>query len=222
MTDHSLPSGTVAFLFTDVEGSTRAWQAHGPAMGRAIARHDDLMRAAITAHRGHVFKTVGDAFCAVFPTVPDAVATAIDAQRNIAETTWEEVEPIRVRMAVHVGAAEERDDDYFGPAVNRVARLLSAGHGGQVLLSLPAAELAHDALSPGVVLRDLGEHRLKDLERAERIFQVVAPDLPADFPALATLDARPNNLPLQSTPFIGRGAQVASVRERLAQHGVRL
>src|SRR5215216_5126724 len=177
MVEHSLPSGTVAFLFTDVEGSTKLWQAHGEVMGRAIARHDELLRTAISAHRGHVFKTVGDAFCAAFNTVPDAVATAIDAQRALGEASWDGIQPIRVRMAVHVGVAEERDADYFGPAVNRVARLLSAGHGGQLLLSLPASELARDTLPVGTALRDLGEHRLKDLDRPEHVFDVVIPGL---------------------------------------------
>lgn len=222
MTHTPPPSGTVAFLFTDVEGSTRAWQAHGAAMGRAIARHDDLMRAALSAHGGHVFKTVGDAFCAVFATVPNAIASAIEAQRALEETTWEEVGPIRVRMAVHVGAAEERDDDYFGPAVNRVARLLSAGHGGQVLLSLPAAELVRDSLPPNVALRDLGEHRLKDLARPEHVYDVLIHGLSTDFPPLVTLDARPNNLPVELTPFVGREREASVLREMLLRPEVRL
>ena len=222
MTHIPPPSGTVAFLFTDVEGSTRAWQAYGAAMGRAIARHDALLRAAIADHGGHVFKTVGDAFCAVFATVPDAIASAIDTQRTLDETTWEGVEPIRVRMAVHVGAAEERDADYFGPAVNRVARLLSAGHGGQVLLSLPAAELVRDSLPSNVALRDLGEHRLKDLARPEHVFDVLIHGLPRDFPPLVTLDARPNNLPVELTAFVGREREAALLREMLLRPEVRL
>ncbi|MFL5761872.1 MAG: ATP-binding protein [Thermomicrobiales bacterium] len=222
MAEQLLPSGTVAFLFTDVEGSTKLWQAHGEAMGRAIARHDDLLRAAIESHRGHVFKTVGDAFCAAFNTAPDAVATAIDAQRALGEATWDEVEPIRVRMAVHAGVAEERDADYFGPAVNRVARLLSAGHGGQVLLSLSATELARDALPAGLALRDLGEHRLKDLDRPEHVFDVLIPGLSSEFPPLVTLDARPNNLPLELTPFVGRERETALICEALHRREVRL
>src|SRR5829696_1703341 len=216
------PSGTVTFLFTDIEGSTKRWQTYPEAMGAAVARHDALLRAEIERREGYVFKTVGGAFCAAFPTVPLAVAAALAAQRDLAAADWGEPGPIWVRMAVHVGAAEERAADYFGPAVNRVARLLSAGHGGQVLLSLPAAELARDSLAHDVVLRDLGEHRLKDLARPERIFQLLAPDLPADFPPLATLDHRPHNLPLQPTPFLGREQEVAEVMERLGRPDVRL
>src|SRR5687767_12441681 len=135
------PSGTVAFLFTDIEGSTRRWQENPAAMAPAVARHDAMLREAIGAHRGHVFKTVGDAFCAAFETAPDALAAALVAQRALAAEPWGEVGPIRVRMAVHAGQAEERDRDYFGSAVNRVARLLSAGYGEQVLLSAAAREL---------------------------------------------------------------------------------
>lgn len=222
MAEHPLPTGTVAFLFTDVEGSTRGWQTYGEAMGRAIAQHDELLRGAITSHDGYVFKTVGDAFCAAFSTVPAALATAIDAQRALGKASWDEVPPIRVRMAVHVGAAEERDSDYFGPAVNRVARLLSAGHGGQVLLSLPATELVRDNLPPGAALREHGQHRLKDLERPEHIYDVLISGLPSEFPPLVTLDARPNNLPLELTPFIGREREIAQLRETLLRPEVRL
>ncbi|MFL5761868.1 MAG: tetratricopeptide repeat protein [Thermomicrobiales bacterium] len=222
MTERVLPSGTVAFLFTDVEGSTKLWQAHGAATGAAIARHDALLRTAIETHSGHVFKTVGDAFCAAFETAPLALSAALAAQRALHAEPWGDVGSIRVRMAIHVGAAEERDADYFGPAVNRVARVLSAGHGGQVLLTLAGEELARDALPAGARLRDLGEHRLKDLAREERLFQVVEADLPADFPPLNTLDAHPHNLPVQLTPFLGRDREVASVRENLERNDVRL
>src|SRR5829696_8260169 len=216
------PTGTVAFFFTDIEGSARRWQAHGAVMGQAVARHNDLMRAAIAARGGHVFKTVGDAFCAAFATAPAALGAALDAQRALAAEPWGEPGPIRVRMAVHVGAAEERDADYFGPAVNRVARLLAAGHGGQVLLSLPAAELVHDSLSEDIRLLDMGGHRLKDLDRAERIFQVAEPGLETEFPPLSTLEHRPNNLPVFLTPFLGRERESADLRARIDRADVRL
>src|SRR5829696_2940857 len=216
------PSGTVTFLFTDIEGSTKRWQTYPEAMGAAVARHDALLRAEIERREGYVFKTVGGAFCAAFPTVPLAVAAALAAQRDLAAADWGEPGPIWVRMAVHVGAAEERAADYFGPAVNRVARLMSAGHGGQILLSLPAAELARDSLPATVQLRDLGEHRLKDLSRPEHIFQLVAVDLPADFPPLATLDFHPNNLPPQLTPLVGREREMHAVCDLIGRDDIRL
>src|SRR5215210_1416258 len=211
----SPPTGTVTFLFTDIEGSTRMWEKDPEAMGSTVARHDEVLRGAIEANEGHVFKTVGDAFCAAFPTAPDALEAAISAQRLLHAGGQDEESRLRVRMALHTGAAEERGGDYFGPPLNRVARLLSVGHGGQVLVSSPAQELVRDLLPTGVGLRDLGEHRLKDLTRPERVFQLLIPDLPEDFPALRTLDARPNNLPVQPTPLVGREKEVEAVRERL-------
>jgi class 3 adenylate cyclase len=132
-------TGTLAFLFTDIEGSTSRWERHHDVMGDVIARHDALMRREIEVREGYVFKTVGDAVCAAFPTASLALAAGLAAQRGLDAEDWGQPGPLRVRMAVHVGAAEERDGDYFGQSVNRVARLLSAGHGGQILLSLPAA-----------------------------------------------------------------------------------
>ena len=191
----SPPTGTVTFLFTDIEGSTKLWEHNPQAMQTALARHDELLRLAIEERGGYVFKTVGDAFCAAFPTAPDALEAALSAQRTLFADEWPQTGPLRVRVALHTGAAEERDGDYFGPPVNRVARLLSAAHGGQVLLSLPAQELVRDQLPAGTSLRDLGEYRLKDLFRPERIFQLLAPELPSEFPPLRTLEAYRNNLP---------------------------
>jgi predicted ATPase/class 3 adenylate cyclase len=217
------PTGTVTFLFTDIEGSTRLWESNTQAMQEALARHDELLRAAIEAYGGNVFKTVGDAFCAAFGTATDATEAALAGQRALFEEGWaEEVGAIKVRMALHSGAAEERDGDYFGPPVNRVARLLSAGHGGQVLLSHVAQELTQDDLPKGTQLRDLGERRLKDLFRPERVFQLIAPDLPTSFPPLKTLDARINNLPAQPTPLVGRERELGEVRDLLRGEGVRL
>src|SRR5829696_1745548 len=149
-------------------------------MQEALVRHDAILRGVIREHDGYVFKTVGDAFCCAFSTATDALEAALEAQRALlTEEGWpEETGPLRVRMALHAGAAEEGDGDYFGPPLNRVARLLSAGHGGQVLLSLAVEELVRDQLPPGVALIDLGERRLKDLFRPERVFQLLAPELP--------------------------------------------
>ena len=212
----ALPSGTVTFLFTDIEGSTTRWEHQPEAMRAALARHDALVRAAIHEHDGHVVKTMGDAFHAVFVRAPDAVAAALDAQRRLQAEPWGEIGPLRVRMAVHTGDAEERDGDYYGPSLNRAARLMSAGHGGQVLLSHTTCELIRDALPSEVGLTDLGEHRLKDLIRPERVFQLTAPDLPAEFPPLLSLDVLPNNLPRQLTSFVGREQEMADVKRLLA------
>jgi predicted ATPase/class 3 adenylate cyclase len=218
----SPPTGTLTFLFTDIEGSTRLWEHDAPAMQAALARHDELLKLAIEERGGYVFKTVGDAFCAVFPTASDALEAALEIQRRLLSSEWEQSEPLRVRMALHTGAAEERDGDYFGPPVNRVARLLSAAHGGQVLLSLPTQELVRDQLLVGTTLRDLGEHRLKDLFRPERVFQLSAPELPSEFPPLRTLEAYRNNLPLQPTPLIGRENEVSEVCDLLGGEATRL
>lgn len=215
------PTGTVTFLFTDIEGSTKLWEQYPEAMQNALARHDELLRQIIERHNGYVFKTVGDAFCAAFARVPDALNAAIAVQRALSTENWEKT-PIKVRMALHTGAAEEREGDYFGPPVNRVTRLLSAGHGGQILLSLAAEELLRSWLPEHVDLYDLGDHRLKDLIHPEHIFQVIAPGLPADFPPLRTLDMRPNNLPAQTTTFIGRETELATVLQELTQPDIRL
>jgi predicted ATPase/class 3 adenylate cyclase len=213
-----IPEDTVTFLFTDVEGSTRLWEQHPDAMREALLRHDTLLHHAIEVHGGHVFKTFGDQFCAAFATAPDALEAALAAQRTLQAEPWEEVGSLRVRMALHTGAAEVRESDYFGPPLNRVAHLLAAAHGGQVLFSLAAAELVRDHLPEGASLRDMGERRLQDLVRPERIFQLVTPELPADFPPLRSLEAFPNNLPLQLTSFIGRGREMEEVKRLLGIH----
>ena len=212
---HALPTGTVTFLFSDIEGSTSRWESHPEAMQSALRRHDALLRAAIQQHGGYVFKTIGDAFCAVFAVASDAIAAALEAQRALAAEDWSAVGGLRVRMSVHTGNADEREGDYFGPVVNRVARLLAAGHGGQVLVSGVATDLAQGALPSQSALRDLGLHRLKDLAYPEQVYQLTAPDLPLDFPPLRTLDSLPNNLPLQLTSFLGREDEVAAIRSLL-------
>ena len=212
-----LPSGTVTFLFTDIEGSTERWERHRDAMREAVRRHEEIIQAAIAAHDGYVFKTVGDAFCATFRTVPDAIGAALDAQRALAKEDFSAVDGLSVRMAVHTGLSYERSGDYFGPTVNRVARLLSIGHGGQVLVSGTASDLAQGELPPRITFRDLGAQRLKDLAQPEQVYQLVAPDLPQEFPPLRSLDALPNNLPLQITSFVGRDEEIQTIEKRLQQ-----
>jgi predicted ATPase/class 3 adenylate cyclase/DNA-binding XRE family transcriptional regulator len=218
----ALPSGTVTFLFTDIAGSTQLWEQHPQAMPAALARHDAILRQQIAAHGGQVFKTMGDAVCAAFVTAPDALTAGLAIQRALGAEDWGATGPLRVRLALHTGVAELRDGDYFGPALNRVARLLSAGHGGQTLLSAAAWELVRDHLPADVALRDLGEHRLKDLSRPDHIFQLVAPDLPADFPPLRTLESRRTNLPIQPTALIGREKELAAIHAILPRADVRL
>src|SRR5690348_17835397 len=172
----SLPTGTVAFLFTDIEGSTQRWEAHRAAMGDAIERHDALLQQSIDSHGGYVFKRMGVAFCAAFRTAPEAICAACDAQRALNSQDFSAVDGLKVRMAVHVGHADENNGDYFGPTVNRVARLLAIGYGGQVLVSGAAADLAQGEMPVQTALRDLGSHRLKDLAHPEQVYQLIAPD----------------------------------------------
>ncbi|MSP14768.1 MAG: adenylate/guanylate cyclase domain-containing protein, partial [Chloroflexi bacterium] len=165
----SLPSGTVTFLFSDIEGSTKLWQQHPEAMKAALARHNAILHQAIETCGGYIFKTVGDEFCASFSAAPEALKASLAAQRALHTEPWGNT-PIQVRMALHTGWADMQDGDYFGATLSRVARLMAAGHGGQVLLSHPAYDLVRDDLPQGASLRDMGERRLRDLVRPEHIF----------------------------------------------------
>ncbi len=205
------PTGTVTFLFTDIEKSTYLWDNYPLQMEGALARHNEILTNIIEAHEGYVFKTVGDAYCAAFASSRAAALAALAAQRALLAEPWENVCRIRVRMALHTGAATERGGDYFGPPVNRVARLMSAGHGGQILLSDVTYGLARDILvhlEPGAELRYLGEHRLRDLKYTERIFQLVVPDLPSEFPKLKTRGIVSATPPAGMTPPNGEAAVV--------------
>ncbi len=209
------PTGTVTLLFTDIEGSTRLWEERPDAMRVALARHDQLMREAIERHGGFVFKTIGDAFCAAFADPAEGVAAAMGAQASLFAEEWEGVPGIRVRMALHLGDPVCRDNDYFGPTVNRVARILSVGHGGQTILSAAVKELINGRLPLGVTIVEHGSHRLKDLVAPEALFGLLHPDLPQEFPALRSLSTHPNNLPPQLTSFVGRDKEIKEVRELL-------
>lgn len=209
-------------LFTDIEGSTRLWEEHRAEMGAALARHDGILTAEIRRAGGQVLKTTGDGCIAIFESPPAAVAAALGIQQALLAETWGATGPIRVRVGVHAGDTEHRDNDYFGPSMNRAARIMAAGHGGQVLVSTAVAELAGHALPSGAALRDLGTHRLKDLTRPEHLYQLLAGGLPSEFPALRTLDARPGNLPVQTTDFFGREAEIAAVVELVQARRARL
>ncbi len=205
----------VTFLFTDVEGSTRLWEAQPRAMSVALARHDALLHAAIESAGGTVFKTVGDAFCATFPAPEVAIEAAVVGQQALTGEATDAPIPLKVRMAIHTGQAERRGGDYFGPPLNRVARLLAAAHGEQIVVSRAAGDLARDRLPLGITLRDLGAHALKDLLDADRVFQVVAPGLAADFPPLRTPQRFLHNVPHPATPLIGREREIAAARATL-------
>jgi predicted ATPase/class 3 adenylate cyclase len=206
------PSGTVTFLFSDIEGSTRRWEHDPESMGAGFSRQEAILRGAMEAQGGYVYKMIGDAFQVAFNTPLEAVKAALEAQFALIAEPWGEMGVIKVRMAIHTGTVEERGDDYVGPLLNRVARLMSAGHGGQVLLSQATYELVRDILPENVSLRDLGEQRLKDLARPERVYQLVAPGLDLDYPQLNTLDAYTHNLPLQLDRFIGREDEIEEVK----------
>ena len=185
----SLPTGTVTFLFTDLEESTRLWQEHPQAMAPALARHDAILREVIESHAGRIVKTTGDGAHAAFATPSDALEAAVAAQLAISAEASSLPEPLRVRIGIHSGPAELRDGDYYGTAVNLAARLMSAGHGQQILVSHATERLVRDGLPPeDRELVDLGVHRLRDVSSAERIFQVLDPELPEQFPPLRTLD----------------------------------
>lgn len=263
----SLPSGTVTFLFTDIEGSTQLWERFPSTMRAALSRHDDVLRVAIESHHGQVVKNLGDGVYAVFSRAGDAVAAAVAAQFEL-RVTSDELRPqnakpangqttdempdaahiskpsisaplitdtlttdslptdplplIRVRMGIHTGEAELREEDYHGTAVNRADRIMSAGHGGQILLSATTAAVCEGALSAGTTLRDLGEHHLRGLSRPERLYQLLVPGLPSSFPPLRSLGEYVVSLPVPPTRFIGRGKEVSQIVGLLSDPGIRL
>ncbi len=220
--ERSLPTGTVSLLCTDIEGSTRLVNALGERYADALTEHRRLLRAAFGEHRGSEVDTQGDAFFYAFPRAHDAVAAAVAAQRALASHVWPEGLPLRVRIGIHTGEPTATGEGYVGIDVHRAARVMSAGHGGQVLLTQSTRDLLPEELSDAVSLRDLGEHRLKDLTHPQRLYQLLIPGLENDFPALKTLEARPTNLPIQPTPLIGREQQVAEVVALVRREGIRL
>ena len=212
-----LPTGTVTFLFTDLEGSTRLWEEHPDAMQGALARHDALLRDAVETNNGVIVKSTGDGIHAVFASAHDALGASVAAQHGLDVEAWATPQPLRVRMGLHTGEAEHRDGDYYGTATNRAARLMSVAHGGQILVSLSTEELLSDNLPDGISLVDLGEHRLRDLSRADRVFQVGAPGLG---PRLSS-DPQPRRAPRQpagATDVVRRASRRArATREDAAE-----
>ncbi len=215
--ERDLPIGTVTFLFSDIEGSTRLLQAAAEDYANLLETHAGLIRTAIAGVDGVEVSTDGDAFFAVFRSPVAAVAAAHEAQRALVAHPWPEGRTVRVRMGLHTGEGIRGGDNYAGLDVNRAARIAAAAHGGQVLLSDATRALVERSLPPGASLRDLGSHRLKDLDHPEHLHQLVIEGCQPDFPAPRGLDARPNNLPAQLTRFIGRGEVLVEIAERLMQ-----
>src|SRR6266545_3777525 len=215
----NLPSGTVTFLFTDIEGSTKLAREHQESWEALRSRHHDILHRAIETHNGYVFQIIGDAFCAAFHTAGDALRAAAKSQLDLYSENWGDA-PIKVRMGIHTGKAEiQEDGQYHGYlAMSRIQRLMSAGHGGQVLISAATQELLLEDLPDDVSLRDLGERRLKDLIRPEHIYQLVISNFPVDFPPLKTLDAYRHNLPTQLTSFVGREQEMEQIAQTIRAH----
>jgi len=214
-------SDSITFLFTEIEGNTELWEKHPEAMKAAMERVDAILRHAVESHHGDIFKTAGDAFYAAFSSAPQAVSAALDVQEALyaeEQKTAKDGPILRAQMALHTGAAERRDGDYFGQTLNRTARLLSSGHGGQTLLSAATRDLVLAHLPQGVTLRDMGERSIKGLAQAERTYQLLVPDLPADFPPLKTLETFRTNLPTPLTSFIRREQEIAAIKRLIAAH----
>jgi predicted ATPase/class 3 adenylate cyclase len=213
--DERAASGT--FLFTDIEGSTRLWDEDPERMRPAMARHDALLRKAVLEHRGEVVKMTGDGVHAIFGDPLEALEAAVDVQRGLTELERSTGLKLRARCGVHAGTFERRDNDYYGNAVNRAARIMAAGHGGQILISATVVEAIGSGMAPGLAFRDLGRVRLRDLARGEQLFQVIHPGLRTEFPVLRSLEKTPNNLPVTFSSFVGRKREVAEVRELLGR-----
>jgi predicted ATPase/class 3 adenylate cyclase/tetratricopeptide (TPR) repeat protein len=211
----AIPSGTVSFLFTDIEGSTRLWESDADSMGPSLELHDQIMRKAVASRQGHTFSTAGDAYAVAFRSVGDAIAAATQVQLDLFHAQWPGPH-LEVRMGVHTGTAEERDGDYYGPVLNRAARIMSAGHGGQILLSSATAESVE--LNSALSLRDLGIHRLKDLEEPEHVFEVRHEDIPVVTTPIRTVDIRRHNLPDYLTTFVGRTPQLDQVASLIGKN----
>jgi predicted ATPase/class 3 adenylate cyclase len=216
----SRPTGTVTFLFTDIEGSTRLWEDDPDSMAEAVSIHDRLVRQTIAAHDGYIFSTGGDSFCAAFSQPEEGLAAAIGSQLELGHHEWPTPIPIRVRMALHSGTAAERDGDYFGSVPNRCARILAVGNGGQILLSEVTHSMVKEQPPAQISFRDMGDHRLRDLAESERVFAVVHPDFASPIQALRSLSVLPNNLPAQLTSFVGRDQELEEASKLL--RGTRL
>ena len=214
-----LPDGIVTFLFTDVEGSTALWEESPDSMMGALTQHDEVIDAAVEGHGGISVKPrgEGDSRFLVFPSATEAVAAVAAIQRGLSAVDWGTPRPLLVRMALHTGVADLQLGDYYGSTVNRAARLRAIAHGGQTVMSGSTMELVQDQVPSGVTIHDTGEHGLKDLTRPERVYQIDIEGLPNTFPPLASLDATPNNLPVQLTEFVGRQSELEDTKRAIGE-----
>jgi predicted ATPase/class 3 adenylate cyclase len=208
------PQGQVTFLFTDLVGSTQLWEVFPEAMHASMAQHDAFLKQAISSHQGKIVKKTGDGIHAAFASPADAVYAAIEGQKRVQSEEWGETGPLLVRMGLHIGDSQFREGDYYGSTLNRAARIMSIGHGGQILISAEVQLLLKNNSALPFQMFDLGEHRLKGFRRPEKIYQVLHPDLPAKFPPLTSISAIPNNLPLQTTEFIGREQEIEALIQK--------
>lgn len=211
----ALPSGTVTFLFTDVEGSTQQMQRLGESYASVLATERKLLRSAFRKFHGHEVDTQGDSFFVAFARAADAIAASVAAQRALFEHAWPAGESVRVRMGLHTGTPQLTTAGYVGLDVHIAARLCAAAHGGQIILSQATHDLIEQQLPDDIGLRDLGEHRLKDLSQPRQLSQLVISELPNEFPSLRSLDALPHNLPIQLTSFVGRAHELAEIKRLL-------
>jgi predicted ATPase/class 3 adenylate cyclase len=217
MSEAKLPTGTITFLFTDIEGSTRLLQQLGEKYVGLLSEQQQLLREACETNNGSVVDTPGDSFFVAFPHAVDAINAVVHSQRAFAAHVWTNGVSVRVRMGLHTGDAQISSSNYVGIDVHRAARIAAAAHGGQVLLSQTTCDLVEGELPEGVTLRDLGEHHLKDLRRSKHLYQLVIAGLPSEFPPLKSLEVFPNNLPIQLTSFIGRSQEIGEVKQLLAE-----
>ena len=206
-----LPAEILTFLFSDLVESTFLWEKYPEAMQVALSRHDQILRDSIGQHGGKIVKSTGDGVMAVFNSPTEALFTAIATQKAMQSEAWQDTDPLMIRMGLHTGKAQYRQDDYYGSTVNRAARLMSIGHGGQILLSGATWELVKEDIPEGITVENMGSHTLRGLIHPEHVFQVLIPGMVAEFPPLKSVENRLNNLPVQVTPFVGRESEIEAL-----------